>query len=226
MRAIKCLPKLAESLQQAYSAHAASIVRMQRICGSSPILANARHCSQCWCSQKREKSARKRLMLVKCSHVRIMCAMHMRCSHSVTDAWFILSFIWINLVTFQRICADAASMLQAPSPLYAHYEHPVSIMHRCCEYAASTITVICTLWASCKHHVQMLGVRCKHHHPYMHVKHFWQIDVHYFNLWNTSNWKIHLLTLYLLNIYSFQFTAIVNFQIVGSYFLCFWELFC
>ena len=113
------------------------------------------------------------------------------------------------------------SMLQAPSLLYAHYEHLVSIMCRCCEYAVSTITVIRTLWASCKHHVQMLRVRCKHHHPYTHVKHFWQIGVHYFNLWNTSNWKIHLLTFYLLNIYSFEFSTTVNFQIEGSYFFMF-----
>ena len=145
MRAIKCLPKLAESLQRAYSAHAASIVRMQRTCGSSPILTNARHCSQCWCSQKREKSARKRVMLVKCSHVRIMCAMRMRCSHGVTDAWFILSFIWMQIWLPFNESAHAASTLKAPSPLYAHYEHPVSIMRRCCEYAASTTTVIRTL---------------------------------------------------------------------------------
>ena len=125
MRAIKCLPKLAESLQRAYSAHAASIVRMQRACGSSPILANARHCSQCWCSQKREKSARKRSMLVKCSHVRIMCAMRMRCSHGVTDAWFILSFLNMNksgylLMNLRRCCESVCCKH------HHHYTHIMS----------------------------------------------------------------------------------------------------
>ena len=44
----------------------------------------------------------------------------------------------------------------------------------------------------------------------------------HFKLKNTS---INILFIeYLFD--SFQFTTIVNFQIVGSYFLCFWELFC
>ena len=193
------------------------------------VLANTHQCSPLLAvlvfAEKGKKCAQK-------SDARKM----LSCPHNVCNAYEMLAwcdrcmvypviYMNVNLVTFNE-SAHAASTLQAPSPLYAHYEHPVSIMRRCCEYAASTITVIRTLWASCKHHVQMLRVRCKHHHPYTHVKHFWQIDVHYFNLWNTSNWKIHLLTFYLLNIYSFEFTTTVNFQIEGSYFLCFWELFC
>ena len=114
------------------------------------------------------------------------------------------------------------SMLQAPSPLYAHYEHPVSIMRRCCEYTASTITVIyahyehpasimcrcCEYVASTITHIRMLNIFDKLMFIIL-IYETLQIE------------KIHLLTFYLLNIYSFQFTTTVNFQIVGSYFLCF-----
>ena len=69
-------------------------------------------------------------------------------------------------------------------------------MCRCCEYAASTITLIRTL-------------------------NIFDKLVFIILIYETLQIEKYILTFYLLNIYSFEFTTTVNFQIEGSYFLCF-----
>ena len=117
MRAIKCLPKLAESLQRAYSAHAASIVAHA---ANMWVLANTHQCSPLLAvlvfAEKGKKCAQK-------SDARKM----LSCPHNVCNAYEMLAwcdrcmvdpviYMNVNLVTFNE-SAHAASTLKAPSSI-------------------------------------------------------------------------------------------------------------